>query len=262
MTNFYILLLLVLTSYNSYAQEISIEDINQRVLAMEKKFSIKIYIDTLPSMTGDIEYDFAQAQDYHSLYKYLALFDKEFSKYPMSFLKKSGLRGIAIGKNLTVDLGSRIRVSAGIPDTYKEIMYFNLTVSNSNSTSQKRTIHHEFHHMLDEQFNGKRSWNDPVWNSFNEDNDAYGAGRINMRGYTALLINNSTKGFVRLYSQSYLWEDKADIFAIIFTQEHQQQLTKWLKQDEILSKKVAYIKNFLKGIDRSFSPEYWDQLHD
>ena len=104
MTKFYTLLYIVIASYNSYAQEISADNINKRVLLLEEKYSIKIHTNYIPFTTWDLDYELDQGQDYESLYNYLELFDKEFSKYPLSFLKKSKLKSLAFVKNLTIDI--------------------------------------------------------------------------------------------------------------------------------------------------------------
>ncbi len=245
-----------MVSFTSHSQEVTLDDINNRVLAMEKKYSIKFYIDFMPQNTWDIAYEFAQEQDNDNLFSYLELFDQEFNKYPLSFLKKSNLKTIVFVKNLTVDGYISVKKRSGIPDHIHELLIFDFTVGVHDKTYKAHVIHHEFYHMLEEQFNGNGRWKDPVWNSFNINNDAYGGGR------KYYFINYPEKGFVSSYSFTVLEEDKAEVFAILFSKENYKKVRVWIKEDDILFKKFEYLKNFLKGIDRSFTDEYWSELHD
>ncbi|MCF6289011.1 MAG: putative zinc-binding metallopeptidase [Proteobacteria bacterium] len=260
MTNFYILLLIALTSYNSHAQEITVGDIKKRVLLMEKKYSLKMHTDYMPYTTWDIDYDFAQGQDYENLYNYLGMFDKELSKYPLSCLKKSKLKRVVFVKNLTIDVDNTAQPRAAIPDYHKDIMIFDFVLGNYDHNYQQSTIHHEFYHMLDEEFNAKADWNDPMWNSFNVNNNVYGAN--GMYNSIAKDHNHPLKGFIGRSSLFSLEEDKAEVFSALFINGNYEKLTIRVKKDNILFKKVEYIKNFLKGIDRSFSDNYWSKLHD
>ncbi|MCF6289012.1 MAG: putative zinc-binding metallopeptidase [Proteobacteria bacterium] len=256
MIKLYLILGTFLACLNSYADEITLDDINKRVLEMEEKYSIKFHIDLMPTTTWIIDYEFAQEQDYENLFSYLELLDMEFSKYLLSFLKKSKLEAIAIVKNLVLDAYYYDDPRAGIPDYHHELLIFDFTTVSHSKTYKNHVIHHEFYHMLEEQFNGNSKWKDPVWNSFNVNNDVYGGRR------SYYLINHPDKGFVSKYSLSSLEEDKAETFSTLFTKEYYKKVRVWIKKDNILFNKVEYIKNFLKGIDRSFSDNYWSILHD
>ncbi len=261
MTNFYILLLIAISSYNnSYAQEITIGDIDERVLLMEEKYSIKIHTNYIPLTTWDLDYELDQGQDYESLYNYLELFDKEFSKYPLSFLKKSKLKALAFVKNLAIDINGAAQPRAAVPDPHRNILIFDFMLGNYDNNYQQSTIHHEFYHMLDEEFNAKADWQDPMWNSFNVNNNVYGAD--GMYNSISKDHNNPPKGFIGSSSLFSLEEDKADVFSALFTDKSYEKLKVRTKEDKILFKKTEYIKNFLKGIDRSFSDSYWSELHD
>ncbi|MCF6289013.1 MAG: putative zinc-binding metallopeptidase [Proteobacteria bacterium] len=238
------------------------DDINKRILEMEEKYSIKFHIDLMPTTSWILEYEFAQEQDYENLLNYLDLFDKEFGKYPLSFLKKSKLEAIAIVKNLVLDAYSHDVPRAGIPDSKRELLIYDFIAGNYDKPYQILVVHHEFYHMLDEQFNGHVRWKDPVWNSFNINNDVYGIGGEFSRGAMASIINHPEKGFISSYSMSGLEEDKAGIFAALFAKEDYKKIRAWIKEDKILFKKIEYIKSFLKGIDRSFTDEYWAKIQD
>ena len=245
-----------MVSITSHAQEITLDDINKRVLAMEKKYAIKFYIDFMPTNTWDTAYEFAQEQDYDNLFSYLELFDQEFNKYPLSFLRKSKLETIVFVKNLTVDGYIAINKRSGVPDYIHELLIFDFMVGVHDKTYKIHVIHHEFYHMLEEQFNGDSKWKDPVWNSFNINNSVYRGKR------TYYSISHPEKGFVSSYALTVLKEDKAETFAVLFSRESYKKVRVWIKEDDILFIKMEYLKNFLKGIDRSFTDEYWARIQN
>ena len=256
MKNIYILLITLL-SFNLAAQEVTLEDISKQVMGMEKKYSIKFNIDSMPKTTWAIKYEFAQKQDYGNLYDYLKLFDKALGKYPLSFLDKVKLKKVIFVKNLKLNESNQEQATPAIPDNSKSILILDFIIGNYDKTYQEHTVHHTFYKFLDKQFNAKLNWNDPVWNSFNSSNDAYKSQDV----YSSE-INHSHKGFVNSYSLYDVIQDKAEIFATLFTKIEYKKLQKWVKKDSILFNKAMYLQDFLKGIDRSFDDMYWRKLND
>ena len=245
-----LILLIILPCLSSFAQEITLDKLNKFVSSMEEKYQIKLYIATMPPTTWRIGYEFAQKEDYESLYNYLILFDKEFRKYPLSFLKKTKLEGLAFVKNLSIEARYLYDPVSAIPDYKQELLIYDFISGSHDKSYQRQVVHHEFYHMLEEQFNGNAKWKDPVWNSFNKNNNYYSGGRD-------YFINHPKKGFVSDYSLSALEEDKAEVFSTLFIKENYTKIIAWKTEDKILNKKVNHIKSFLKGIDRKFNDEYW-----
>ncbi len=244
-------------------KEITINDINKFILLMEKKYQIKFYINSMPQTTWNIDYEFAQKDDYEDLYNYLKLFDKEFNKYPLSFLKKSKLQGIAFVKDLSIELDNKILQERGaIPDYKNELLIYDYMNGNHNKAYQQHVVHHEFYHMLEEEINGNARWKDPEWNSLNIENNIYGKGGKYYRGTTQSIINHPKTGVISLYSLSALEEDKAEIYASLFTKSDSIKLNQWVKEDKVLNNKVEYMKSFLKGVDPSFTTNYWNEIRN
>jgi len=248
---------IVLFCFTLNAQEITRDDITKLVTEMEQKYAIKFKVDSMPKTTWDTEYKFAQEQDYSNLVNYLHLVDIAFSKYPLTFLKKVKLKSVIFVKNLKLKSSKEDLTTSAIPDYQNNILIFDFIIGYYDKVYQEHTIHHTFYKFIESQFNSKLNWNDPVWNSFNKSNESYGVQGIDSSG-----INNSIKGYVSSYSLYNATQDKAEIFATLFTKLEHKSLKKWMVDDLVLSNKARYLQDFLKGIDRNFNDEYWRKLNE
>ncbi|MEM7181421.1 MAG: hypothetical protein AAF518_10950 [Spirochaetota bacterium] len=218
---------------------------------------MKIYIHTFPQTSWPIRYRFASKTDEPRLYSYLQLFAKEFSKYPKSFIVRTGLEKIIVVKDLQI-YG---QLRAAIPDFYRENLLLDFLNSTGYAIYQKHVIHHEYYHMIEEQFNQSPYWQDPSWNRLNPSGTRYGAGGVTVQNQINMYTYSHPRlGFVNLYSLSGLEEDKAEIFASLFVREEWQLVQKWQKTDRVLFAKVRYMQEFLREIDTSFTREYWARL--
>ena len=224
--------------------------INELVQRFDDKYSIKIRFEEIPKASWDIKYRIAKPAHYHRLYNYLLLLHEEYNKYPKSFLRNTKLKEIALVYHLNIYNQYR----AAVPDYYLERIYYDFSKSWNNKTYQRHVIHHEFFHMIEQEFNGDAFWFDPDWFRINPQNTFYGNGGMTHQGKNINYyeINNPSPGFINLYSKSGLEEDKAEIFAILFVKEEYKKISKWLKKDKYLNKKVEYMKNTLLQYDQDF----------
>ena len=253
----YILILaLLLLTHSSYAQDYL--DIRRLCSSLENNYSIKVYFEKFPVTSWKIDYDFATKQDYEKLYNYLLLFDNEFAKYPKGFLKKTKLSAVVFVKSLAL----KKQLRTAIPDYGKEILILDFLRGGHNSTYQKHVIHHEFYHMIEEEFNESAYWKDPHWKEFNAPGVQYGQGGKSAQDNSkAYLFTHPEKGFVNLYSQSAIEEDKAEIYATLFVKEEYDKLIEWVKEDKTLYGKMKYMIKFLKKLDSRLSKRYFSKLH-
>ena len=113
--HFLVFVLIFLLHYSN-AQDI--DKIRALCNELETKFSVKIYFESFPVTSWKLDYQLAEPKDSSGLYSYLQLFDKEFSKYPTSFIKATNLKHVVFVKSL--GFGGQLR--AAIPDYYKEIL--------------------------------------------------------------------------------------------------------------------------------------------
>ncbi|PLW94684.1 MAG: hypothetical protein C0592_02115 [Marinilabiliales bacterium] len=239
----------------SYAHDYeSIKDLCQN---LEEKYSINIYFEDFPETTWEIGYTLADETNYEKLYTYILLFDEEFSKYPSSFIDKTNLEGVVFAHSLSISNQYR----TAIPDYYNEILLLDFIRGDYNKVYQRHVIHHEFYHMIEEEFNGNAYWKDPEWSELNADGFKYGAGGSSVQGHSNVYsYTHPHEGFINLYSESAIEEDKAEMFATLFVKEEFDKLNEWIPSDAILMAKMDYMMNFLKTIDGAFSEEYWEEL--
>jgi hypothetical protein len=188
-----------------------------------------------------IDYDQLQESDYEELEKYVQLFQKEFFKYPKAFVENTKLKKVAMVKNL-INQGVSV---ASMPDYYQENLYMDIYVGNYDKTYQKHVVHHEYYHMIEQQFHGTSYYKDPEWAKFNEPSFQYGSGGINARESSVQVVNHPRNGFISGYAMSGLEEDKAELFATLMTTEEEDMIREWAETDEILRNKIELLTSFL-----------------
>lgn len=234
------------------------ENIDSIVSEIEGKYSIRISYNKSPKWTwGIVGYKKATASDSYRLLTFLKIFREEFDKYPPDFIARTKLKHVAFVKELSF-LGQRRNA---VPDYLREILYYDYAKASLNSVYQRHVIHHEFYHMIEEEINGNVYWKDPEWMEFNEKNFKYGRGGHKVQSNNKMYnMVHPKKGFVNLYSMSGLEEDKADIYASLFVGVEHEMLLGWIKDDDILREKVAYMKQFLYNCCKVIDEDYWKSL--
>ncbi len=204
------------------------------------------------------KWDYLTENDGKTLKKYVDIFIDEWSKYPVEWVKKSNLKAIAFVKNLNVVNQNR----AAMPDAYGEVLYFDIGYGRYGELYQQSTIHHEYYHMIEENYFGSFYYKDPKWNAFNEKGFQYKAG-----GYLAYEDgeyqhkNHPKKGFLDTYSMYGLEEDKAQVYAYLMTTEYHEMFIEWIKTDSILKNKMEYMKSFIKEKCLDMDNNYFEKIH-
>ena len=125
-----------------------------------------------------------------------------------------------------------------MPDYFKETLYYDFTVK-SFAEYPRRMVHHEYYHMIEQQFNGNAYFK-PKWAKLNEKGFEYGRGGAVNRDRTNSIFDHPLPGFVNRYAMSGLEEDKAEIWAVLFVTENWNTVKPWLADDHILRNKVEY----------------------
>jgi hypothetical protein len=229
---------------------------DDRFSALQKKFGVEFSTVNIPVSTwGDsVQWRALEDTDSPALKRFAGLFSQEFSKYPVSFIKRSNLKLVVFVKKLTVFSQKR----SAMPDYFKEVLYMDIYVGDYDSTYQKHIIHHEFYHMVEQEFNGNAYYKDPAWSTLNAPGFQYGTGGKNARGSSMYPLTHPEAGFINLYSASGLEEDKAELYASLFIPEEASRVDGWAKDDFILRKKVGFLKAFLqeKG-GGDFDDAFW-----
>ena len=132
--------------------------INTIILQLEKKYPVSFVYDSVPSASWK-EVTFNKVQtlaEYKELLSFLKIFSIEFNKYPVDFIKKTKLKYVAMVRILK--FGEQHRNA--LPDAYKEILYFDVIKGRNKELYNGRKpkiyfrhiIHHEFYHMIEQEF--------------------------------------------------------------------------------------------------------------
>lgn len=232
-------------------------EIDSIILEIQSRYSIGLAYDDIPKSTWEkVKYKKASQQDFEVLLRYLRLFDQEFSKYPKDFIKRSNLKWVVFVK----DLNYSGQLRTAVPDYYKdkEILFLDFARAAYNPNYQRHAIHHEFYHMIEEEFNGDAYWKDPNWAKLNSKDFKYGTGGVTVQhDPNVYLLTHPKMGFINQYSMSGIEEDKAEIYASLFVKNENMELCKWIRQDDILMRKVEYMKTFLSKCCKDINGKYW-----
>ena len=206
-----------------------------------------------PGVTFDtIDHDSA-------LLAYVRLFDEEFRKYTPAFIRASGLKTVAFVSDLKYAGQERWAV----PDFVHETLYLDVGVRFArDEVFQRRVIHHEFYHLLEEEWNGDPYFKDPAWAALNTSDHRYGAGGAANRDRRLSLFNHPAPGFVSRYAMTGLEEDKAEVWAAMFVPELWQPLSAWMEEDAILRAKVEFLETFAREQDAQMDAGYWERVRE
>ena len=198
---------------------------NLKYLYAEKPFTIGIQ--------KNISCTNSSKQTYDEKYKIIS---NNLNRYSKQFLKKINLKYIVMCENLSI---SGIN-TAGIPDHLMKTLIIDLKF---NEKYFERVIHHELFHVINDGF--KDLFSEDEWKSFNNKNFEY-ADCSTCSKKLGLDTYQNTNGFFTEYSKTIPSEDMAEVFSHLIIDRYQNT------NDNVLNKKVEFIKNKLKKIDVTF----------
>lgn len=225
---------------------------------LAKRYQIDLRWHQPPTSSWEIVHFRALSQDElksEIVQAYLGYFNSEFSKYPLDLIQSSHLKSVAFVTDLKVN-GQR---RAAMPDYFKEILYLDPFVGVKNPVYQRHVIHHEFFHLLEEQWNGNAYYLDPNWAKLNPASFNYGTGGVNAQTGNVTALLHPQAGFINGYSMSGMIEDRAEIFAALLIPEEAAKLKAWRQQDTYLNQKINYLQSFLAKHAPSMDAAYWKQ---
>ena len=181
----------------------------------------------------NIECKNSDKQTYEEKYKIIS---KNLNIYTKEFLKKINLKYIVMCENLSI---SGIN-TAGIPNHTMKTLIIDLKFNNKYF---ERVIHHELFHIIDD--GNKRLFDEDKWKKLNNKDFNY-ADCSTCTKKIGLDTFKKTDGFFTEYSKSTPSEDMAEVYSHLIKNEYAQT------DDEILNKKIEFIKSRIKKIDNSF----------
>ena len=161
---------------------------------------------------------------------------KNLDKYNQEFLKKINLKYVVLCEDLSI---SNIN-TAGIPDNVMKTLILDIKF---NDRYFERVIHHEVFHIINDSF--KKFFSEKIWSNFNIKDFNYAecstcSDKLDLETYS------NTNGFFSEYSQSTASEDMAEVFSHLMIGIDEVNV------DPILKKKIQFIRNNHKKIDKNF----------
>ena len=175
----------------------------------------------------------SDSQTYDKKYQIIS---NNLDRYSKEFLKEINLKYIVMCENLSI---SGIN-TAGIPDHVMKTLILDLKF---NEKYFERVIHHELFHIINDGF--KDLFDENEWKNFNESTFKY-ADCSTCSKKLGLDTYANTNGFFTEYSKTTPSEDMAEVFSHLVSKNYK------ISNDPILSKKIEFIKNKLRKIDKNF----------
>jgi hypothetical protein len=199
---------------------------------------------------------FKPVQNENDAAAYVELFAEEFTKYPSEIVKSSKLKRVEFVEKLAV--GSQFR--AAVPDYEHEVLYYDVTYA-SRPRYSRHVVHHEFYHMLEQEWNGSAYYKDQEWSKLNEKGFVYGTGGSEAYGRGDVWsFVHPRPGFLNLYSTYGLEEDKAEVWAVLFVPENWSLVKDSVAEDPILRAKVGYMREFGRSKSSAMDEKFWRQV--
>ena len=164
------------------------------------------------------------------------IISSNLNRYSKEFLRKINLKYIVMCENLSI---SGIN-TAGIPDHLMKTLILDLKFDKKYF---ERVIHHELFHIINDGF--KDLFNEDEWKKFNNPNFKY-AECSTCSKKLGLDTYKDTNGFFTEYSMTIPSEDMAEVYSHLISGNYK------VSNDEILNKKIEYIKEKLNKIDNTF----------
>ncbi|MEQ8765264.1 MAG: putative zinc-binding metallopeptidase [Planctomycetota bacterium] len=234
-------------------------DIDERVARVEKRLGLKIAVHPkdIPECTWPLTFAPVDREQQKLLESYLDILEEELGKYPADFLKRTKLKVVALGRGLQF----RKQPRAALPDYVKETLYYDIDyLVTSDASYVRHVIHHEYYHMIEEEWNGSAYYKDPAWAKLNESDFRYGTGGVNARNGDVSVFDHPRSGFVNGYAMSGLEEDKAEVWASMFLAERWKLVGPWAEEDRRLAAKIAFLEKAAKKVSRKMDDAYWKKL--
>jgi len=226
----------LITSANSNSIYNLIKISNLEIYELKTPNKLKYFYAVKPFRLGvqkNIACVNSDKQTYDTKYQIIS---KNLERYSKEFLKKINLKYIVMCENLSI---SGIN-TAGIPDHVMKTLILDLKF---NEKYFERVIHHELFHIINDGF--KDLFNENEWKKFNDPNFNY-AECSTCSKKLGLDTYKDTNGFFTEYSMTIPSEDMAEVYSHLISGNYK------VSNDEILNKKIEYIKEKLNKIDNTF----------
>ncbi|OGF46545.1 MAG: hypothetical protein A2231_13185 [Candidatus Firestonebacteria bacterium RIFOXYA2_FULL_40_8] len=164
-------------------------------------------------------------------------FEEEFNKYPVEFVRNSGIKIIIFGKNLN----RNGRIANGRYTKNDNCLWFNI----EDGGVSPRTLHHEFFHLIDVFFKGK-----------DMDEEWLAAGKKSPSG-------GFVTDYARIYGSTVVMEDRAALFSALMIKKSANKAYKDAETDTALKAKITLLKKFVyEKCSKEMDDAYWRNFTD
>lgn len=248
---------LVLTACSSVRQQPANLATISQLQALNRQATVSITLDasSVQLAPWDLSFTAVSAAD-PMLLAYLQMLEQELRKVPLDIIQASGLEVILLVRDLAVAEQARLAV----PDYVHEVLLYD--IGHKDMNFNRHVFHHEFYHMLEEQLYGSAYYADPAWLRLNPDNFQYGDGGANARESFNALLSHPAAGFVNYYAMAGIEEDKAEMWAILWTDSSWRQSKVMLQHDTILRNKLTLLLQQLSCVSTDLLSSVKHRLHD
>ena len=182
---------------------------------------------------------------------YVPLFEAAWRRYPVSLMRRLGLRRIVIGSRVTV-MGSP---RAAVPEIERGWYWLDAAVGARNPVYGRRTLHHDLFHIIDEKMRPGADA-DVEWKALNPKGFRYGIGGWWMQRSGVGDLRTDLPGFLTAYSTAAPIEDKAEVFSHLVC-DLKFVLSRVLV-DPVLKAKVALLESRVVAFEPAMSAEWWE----
>ena len=226
----------LITSANSNSIYNLIKIPNLEIYELKTPNKLRYFYAAKPFRLGVQKNIVCNNSDQKTYDKKYQIISNNLNRYSKEFLKKINLKYIVMCENLSI---SGIN-TAGIPDHVMKTLIIDLKF---NEKYFERVIHHELFHIINDGYN--ELFDEDEWKKFNKPNFKY-ADCSTCSKKLGLDTYKDTNGFFTEYSMTIPSEDMAEVFSHLIIGNYKNL------NDEILNKKIKFIKDKLKEIDNSF----------
>ena len=189
----------------------------------------------------------------HDLRKFAPLFAREFSLYPVTFVRKSKLSRVVLCTNLSVRGGG----AAALADYPRGTIYIDVSLARPDSARYACiAVHHELFHQVDFADDGDLS-DDPGWLSLNPTDFIYCQLFANDLAPRSSEFSEASPGFVTRYCLTALAEDKAEVFAHSIVDGDYMDAR--AKADSLLNTKMVTMKRRIAAFCPEMGSDFWEQ---
>lgn len=253
----YITLLVVWAALNAQAAPGPVDSLRQRFASQGIEFWAGV---DRPSAYARrfAQWNEVNPGDSLMLKAYCTLFAQEWAKHTDAWVRATGIRAVAFVRHLVVT-GQR---RAAMPDEDGHVLYLDIDYAGGTERYARKVIHHEFFHLAEHGILGTMFPRDRPWQRLNPPGFEYGTGGA--AAYTDSRFRNRQHpqpGFVTTYATYSDEEDRAEVFAFLFTSHLYPRLVRWAERDAILARKLDRIYRFLQTADPALTPQYFTNLH-